>query len=134
MNKFNTFFYVETGNIKDVYDLSKEQLTSILDKNEKLIRDNIQEVIKQNPGINAYKAMDTVFEYIRFPNTYDHSYFGFISSEELPCKKTREVFNKMVKNKEVLIDKDECLSLPVKKRSLKAKSKEAVSQNLEVDR
>ena len=112
---FESFSYLKTGEVKPVCDITKDELEDILDKNKEIIRANLKERVTQKPGSDIDRVIDDVFQAIRIYNTAERNYL-LMSPQELSYKKTVSVFNEMVKNKEIILNRDEHV-LPARKRN-----------------
>ena len=123
-NRFESFQYLKTGEVKSVCDITKDELESILDKNKEIIRANIKERVTQKPGSDKDRVIDDVFQVIRIYNTAERNYL-LMSPQELSYKKTVSVFNEMVKNKEIILNRDEHV-LPARKRNPLRQKKSAI--------
>lgn len=98
--------YLKTKNVSDVYDMTHEEVAKVLDDNKNVIRNNIKEYIETNPKVDKDDVIYDVFEYIRFSNTADKNYTVHGFTNESMFKKTNEVFDEMVNNKEISIDRN----------------------------
>ena len=102
-----------------VYDMTKEDITKTINSNRKTIRDNFKEYISTHPGTDKEDAVDNVFDTIRFLNTYDKSYSVLWGTDEVGYKKTSAIFDRMVKDKEIVLDNDGKAFVAEKKQSLR---------------
>lgn len=118
-NKFSSFEYIGMLPVKDVYDMTKQELLAVFDKNKKIIKDNIREYITAHPGSEKGDVIDNVFESVRVLNTHDASYGYLWGPEETGYNRVGSVFQKMVKDKEIVLDAAEKVSLGERKRPLR---------------
>ena len=81
---FKTFSFVKVNKpVVMVYDMTKEEVKQTLDANTDIIHDNLKEYVDIHNPNYKYDIIDSVFEYIRFPNMHDKlSYSMNWSSEE----------------------------------------------------
>lgn len=103
--RFSSFSYIKTEGRKEIYDVSLKKLEEILDKNKDVIRENIRERVTEKQGSPEYRVIDDVFEACRIVNMAERNYL-FSTPQELSYRKVEEVFRDMVKNKEIVINKE----------------------------
>lgn len=126
---FSSFEYIGTAMVKDVYDMSKQEVAAVFDKNKKVIRENIREQLAARPGMEKTDVVDNVFEAVRVLNTHDASYGVLWDAGETGYGKVSSVFNKMVKDKEITLDSEGKAQLAEKKLSLRPAVKTRVNTN-----
>ena len=126
--------YLKTDNIADVFNLSREEVDKILVDNKDVIRNNIKEFIQTNSNVDKDDVTYDVFEYIRFSNTADKNYTKYGFTNESMFKKTVEIFDEMVKNKELSVDRNGFVHLVArtneKGRRASLKPRSSVKENV----
>ena len=127
--KFSTSHYLGTVGKEDVYDMTREELVETLKNNRKIIKSNMKEYIASHPGSDKFNVMDSVFESVRFLNTYDASYSKLWDTAEMTYGKVVDVFNTMVKNQELTMDNENKVYLVEKKRVLRPKTEKVKDDN-----
>ena len=116
--------FLNSGNL--LYKSSKFCLTN-----------NIKEFILTNSNVDKDDVTYDVFEYIRFSNTADKNYTKYGFTNESMFKKTVEIFDEMVKNKELSVDRNGFVHLNVrtneKGRRASLKPRSFVKENVKSD-